>query len=133
MCSWLAWTAVHLAWLVQHVLECILGLHWPLRLCIWLHLPTASCSPLFLLIMDSGHLPTAILSIWLLILPLSTILLVIAPIDISALSPTEPLVSCLCRLRSPLCLNHTADAELNRLAHCGVRDSKRIGHLPELG
>src|ERR1041385_7366643 len=63
----LAWTAIHFAHLVQHVLECILGLHWPLRLRIRLHLPTASCSPLFLLILDSGHLPTAILSVWLLI------------------------------------------------------------------
>src|ERR1041385_7366644 len=66
--------------------------------------------------------------------PLSAILLVVVvPIDISALLPTEPLVPCLCCLRSPLCLYNTANTELNGLAHHGVRDSKRVGNLHELG
>src|SRR4051812_26340545 len=60
---WLARTAMHLARLIQHVLKCVRGLYRPLRLHIRLHLSTASRSPLFLLILDSGHLPTAILGI----------------------------------------------------------------------
>ena len=127
---------MHFARLVQHVLKSVLGLHRPLRLHIRLHLLTASCSPLILLILDSGHLPTATLSIRLLSLPLPIILLVVVVVVVlivlAVLSPTEPLVSCLSCLRSPLCLDDTADAELNG-THCRVRDSKRVGTLHELG
>src|SRR3954470_22279985 len=98
-------SAVQLARLVQHIFKCVLGLHiWPLWLHIWLQLPTASCSPWIFFILDSGHLPTTILSIRLLILPLSIVLLnvvVVASIVLSTLFPTEPLATSLSCLRSP--------------------------------
>ena len=125
---------MHFAWLAQHILECVLGLHWPLRFRIRLHLSTASCSPLIIFILDNGHLPTAILSIRLLVLSLPIVLLVvvvIVSIVLSALSLTEHLVSCLCRLHGPFCLDDTADAELNG-THRRIGDSKHIGDLHEL-
>src|SRR4051812_20171855 len=109
---------VQLARLVQHIFKRVLGLHiWPLWLHIWLQLPTASSSPWIFFILDSGHLPTAILSIRLLILPLSIVLLIVvivASIVLLALLLTEPLVTGLSCLRSPWRLNNAADSELNR-------------------
>src|SRR4051812_37368017 len=103
MRRWPARSAVQLARLVQHVVKRILGLHLPLRPHIRPHLPTASCSPWIFLILHSGHLPAAVLSIRLLVLPLASALLVVVvvvAVVLSSLLPTKTLVTCL-RLRSP--------------------------------
>src|SRR3954468_7539231 len=109
---------MQLARLVQHILKRVPGLRIrTLWLHVWLRLPTASCSPWIFFILDSGHLPTAILSVWLLILPLAIILLivvvvvvVVVPIVLSSFFPAETLVACF-RLRSPWCLDDTSNSE----------------------
>src|SRR3954469_9930724 len=75
-------------------LNVYLGLHLSLWPHIWSHLPTASCSRWIFFILNSGHLPTAILSIWLLILALAIVLLVVAVVAVvlSSFLPTEALV-----------------------------------------
>src|ERR1041385_3382523 len=95
-------SAVQLAWCIQHIVKLVLGLHLPRWSHIGLHLPTTSCSPWIFFILDSGHLPTAVLSIWLLILALAIVLLVVVVVAVVLYSflPTEALVPCV-RLRSP--------------------------------
>ena len=91
---------MQLARCIQHVVKRVIGLHlswWPH---IRLHLLTASCSPWIFFTLDSGHLPTAVLSIWLLIFALAVILLVVVAIVLSSFLPTEALVPCV-RLWSP--------------------------------
>src|SRR3954469_1080949 len=121
---------------IQHVIKLVSGLHlafWPH---IRFHLPTASCSPWIFFILDSGHLPTAILSVWLLILPLAIALLtvvvvvvvvvVVAPIVLSSFSSAKTLVAHL-RLWSPWCFDDTSNSELDGNRRIG--DSKLVGHL----
>src|SRR4051812_39573322 len=81
---------------------CDLGPHRRLRSHIRPHLPAASCSTWIFFILNSSHLPTAILSIWLLILAVAIVLLVVAVVAVvlSSLLLTEALVPCI-RLRSP--------------------------------
>src|SRR4051812_35200469 len=62
-------SAVQFARSIQHVVERVSWLHLALRPHIWFHFPTASCSPWILLALDSSHLPTAILSVRLIIFP----------------------------------------------------------------
>src|ERR1041385_112013 len=94
-------SAVQLARCIQHIVKRVLGLHLPRWSHIGLHLTTASCSPWIFFILDSGHLPTAILSVWLLILALAIILLVVVvAVVLSSFLPTEALVPCV-RLRGP--------------------------------
>src|ERR1041385_8678176 len=101
MCRRPARSAVQLARCIQHIVKRVLGLHLPRRSHVGLHLLTASCSPWILLVLDSGHLPTAILSVWLLILALAIILLVVVVVAIVLPSflPTKALVPGV-RLRS---------------------------------
>src|SRR3954471_9897012 len=102
MCKRPARSGVQLARCIQHIIKRVLGPHLSLWPHIWSHLPTASCSRWIFFILDSGHLPTAILSIWLLILALSIVLLVVAAVAVvlSSFLPSEALVPCV-RLRSP--------------------------------
>jgi len=130
----LARTAVHLAWLIQHILKGILGPNcWPslpLRLLSGLYrgyLPTAPCSPWCLLTLYCSHLPVAILHIRLLILPLSsaeltTVLVVVAvevigvvvvAVVLTTFSPIE-LVCWICRLPSLPILDDAVCIESNR-------------------
>src|SRR3954464_8085010 len=99
MRRWPARSVVQLARCIHHVIKCVLGPHLSLWLHIRSHLPTASCSPWILFILDSGHLSTAILGILLLIFALATALLVVAVV-LSSLLPTRAWVPCV-RLRSP--------------------------------
>src|ERR1041385_6951686 len=96
MCKRPARSAVQLARCIQHSIKRVLGLHLSLWPHIGFHLTTASCSPWIFFILDSGHLPTAILSIWLLILALAIVLLVVAVVAVvlSSFLPTEALVPC---------------------------------------
>src|SRR4051812_30836224 len=124
-------SVVQLARRVQHVVKRIFGLHLPLRPHIRPHLPTASCSPWIFLILHSGHLPTAVLSVRLLVLPLaSALLVVVVAVVLSYLLSTETLVTCL-RLRSPWCLDDTSNSELDG-THRRIGDGELIGHLHEL-
>ena len=93
---------MQLARCIQHVIERVLGLHLAWRSHIGTWPPTATCSPWILLILDCGHLPTAILSVWLLIFALAVILLTAAVVAavLPPLLPTETLIPCV-RLRSP--------------------------------
>src|ERR1041385_1168204 len=63
-------SAVQLARCIQHIIKRVLALHLSLLRRIGLHLPTASCISWIFPTLDSGHLPTALLSIWLRILAL---------------------------------------------------------------
>ena len=93
---------MQLARRIQHVIERVLGLH----LAWWSHigpwLLTASRSPWILLILNCGHLPIVVLSVWLLIFALAAVLLivVVVPIVLPPFLPTEALIPCV-RLRSP--------------------------------
>src|ERR1041385_7513989 len=103
MCRRPSRSAVQLARCIQHIIKRVLGLHLSLWPHIRSHLPTASCSPWIFFILDSGHLPTALLCIWQLILAHAIVLLVVAAVAVvlSSFLPTEALVPCV-RLRSPL-------------------------------
>src|SRR4051812_10343973 len=108
-------SVVQLARSIQHVVKRVSRLHLALRPHIRFHFPTASCSLWIFFILDSGHLPTAILSVWLLILSLAIILLHVGvvgvvPIVLSSFFPAKPLVARL-RLRSPWCLDDTSNSE----------------------
>jgi hypothetical protein len=93
---------VQFARCIQHVLERVLGLH----LAWWSHIgswpPTATCSPWVFLVLYCSHLPTAILSVRLLIFALAAALLIAAVVAVvfPSLLPTEALIPCV-RLRSP--------------------------------
>src|SRR3954462_4710942 len=102
MRGWPARSVVQLARCMQHVIKCVLGLHLVWWSHIWLHLPTASCSPWILFALDSGHLPTAILGICLIIFALAIVLLVVVVVAVvlSPFLPTKAMVPCV-RLRSP--------------------------------
>src|ERR1041385_7748442 len=102
MCRRPTRSVVHLARCIQHIVKCVLGLHLSWGSYIGLHLPTASCSPWILFVLDSGHLPAAILGVRLLIFTLAIILLVVVVVAIvlSSFLPTKALVPCV-RLRSP--------------------------------
>src|SRR4051812_9319016 len=96
MCRRPARSAMQLARCIQHIAKRVLGIHLSLWPHIWSHLPTASCSRWIFFILDSGYLPTAILSIWLLILALAIVLLVVdvVAIVLSSFLPTKALVPC---------------------------------------
>src|SRR4051812_45111169 len=101
MCRRPSRSVVQLARCIQHTIKRVLGLHLSLWPHIGFHLSTASYSPWVFFILDRGHLPTAILSIWLLILALAIVLLVVVVVVVvlSSFLPTEALVPCV-RLRS---------------------------------
>jgi hypothetical protein len=106
---------MHLAGLVHHVLKCVWGPGLTWQSFCRLHLPTASRSPLFLLVLHCCYLPIAILGIRLLILPLvetsvviveagGVVVVIVAakvavPLDLAPLAPIGtawPI--CFCRL-----------------------------------
>src|ERR1041385_9300696 len=105
---------MHLAGLVHHVLKCVWGPGLTWRPFCRLQLPTASRSPLFLLVLHCCYLPIAILGIRLLILPLvetsvvviveigGVVVVVVVVVEIVVSVDLAPLASvgaiCFCRL-----------------------------------
>src|ERR1041385_6513574 len=98
----LAYSTVHLARLVHHILERVRGPRLTWRSLCRLHLPTDSRSPLFLLVLHCCYLPIAILGIRLLILPLVetsvvvveiggvvvfVVVEIVVPLDLAPLAP----------------------------------------------
>ena len=101
------------AWLVHHVFKRVWGPNCPLRSFTGLHPPTASCSPWFILLLNSSYLSIAILSIQLLIFSLvETIVVEVGSgiVEVVArggvvevvvalhLTPFAPIGTCFCQL-----------------------------------
>ena len=119
-------STVILARRIHHVIEGVFGPDWwpswELRPLAGLHLLTASCSPWCLLVLNGGHLPIAILSIRLLILPLVIVVevtgvgvvvgvvVVVVAVVLAPFTPTGSNTSCFCRmLLGRLLLNEAVD------------------------
>ena len=135
---------MHFAGLVHHVIKGVWGPDLTLRPFCRFLLPTASRSPLFLLLLHYIYLPIAILGIRLLVLPLVeacvvvvvggvveigvvVVAKVVVPLDLAPLAPIGTVGPvCFCRLlllAGWLPLDETTGTQCDR-AHCRIRCGK---------